>query len=718
MSGSADTGGMQLSLLHGFGVPKLPQGVPGAAAVNPIAQVILDSPLPHLDRLFDYFVPADLDAVARPGVRVKVRFAGREHTGYVAQRSASSSTSATLQPLGSVVSGQPVLTPEILTLARAVAARSAGLVSDVLRLAIPPRAARVDQEFDPDQFAPAGPEVSGAHPAPATAGRRPVPEGGSPPSSRAGSGSFSRYENGEAFLLHLAAGESPRAVLTSVGGYGPRAWPEEVTDAVAATVTSGRGAVVVVPDQRDLARVEAALADRFGPDIVARLTGEDGPTPRYRNFLRLLHGQARVAVGTRSAAYAPVPDLGLICLWDDGDDLHLEQRAPYHHVRDVVLLRAEQEHAAVLLASVARSTEAQRLVDGGWARSIHPGRPEIRRSTPRVQHATDAFQVERDPLAAQARIPHAAWKAAQEGLRKGPVLLQVARTGFSPATACEQCRNPARCAACTGPLAQLSRGGPLSCRWCGRPDPSWRCPHCGSGRIRATVSGATRTAEELGRAFPGVPVVSSAGEHIVDTVPDVPAVVVATPGAEPLAANGYSAVILLDGTALLSRESLRAGEDALRKWFTAAVLARPADQGGLVVATGDDDATIGHLVRWDPMGAASRELTLRKELGLPPSVRYAALTGSRESLAAFVEGIDLQLFVRRAGPVPVPAGGGRPVEADPGSLSGTGGHRLLLFFSYRNAAAAVAGLRARRVELSAKRTSEPVHIRCDAVDIL
>ncbi|WP_026549275.1 primosomal protein N' [Arthrobacter sp. Br18] len=703
MSGTADAGGLQLSLLHGFGTPKLPRGVPGAAANDPIAQVILDSPLPHLDRLFDYFVPADLDAAAQPGVRVKVRFAGREHTGYVAHRCADSSTSATLHPLGAVVSGQPVLTPEILSLARAVAARSAGMVSDVLRLALPPRAARVDQEFGPDTAADGGSAAPGAGT---------VPQAPGP-----GSGSFPRYENGAAFLLHLAAGESPRAVLTSVGGYGPRAWPEELADAVAAAVSSGRGAVVVVPDQRDLARVEAALVARLGSDSVARLTGEDGPTPRYRNFLRLLHGQARVAVGTRSAAYAPVRDLGLICLWDDGDDLHLEQRAPYHHVRDVVLLRAEQENAAVLLASVARSTEAHRLVDAGWARSIHPGRPEVRRSTPRVQHATDAFQVERDPLAAQARIPHAAWKAAQDGLKRGPVLLQVARTGFSPATACEQCRNPARCSACTGPLAQQSRFGPLSCRWCGRPDSSWRCPHCGSGQIRATVSGATRTAEELGRAFPGVAVVSSAGEHIVDTVPDAPAVVVATPGAEPLAANGYAAVILLDGTALLSRESLRAGEDALRKWFTAAVLARPADQGGLVVATGDDDATIGHLVRWDPRGAASRELALRQELGLPPSVRYAALTGSRESLAAFLEGIDVQLFVRRVGPVPVPPAAGRPVETDSGPAA-TGGHRLLVFFTYRNAAAAVAQLRARRMELSARRTSEPVHIRCDAVDIL
>ncbi|RJU03307.1 primosomal protein N' [Arthrobacter frigidicola] len=702
MTTSTGADGGQLSLLHGFGAPRLPSGSPGAAKTNPVAQVILESPLPHLDRVFDYYVPEELDGEAVPGARVKVRFAGREHTGYIAGRIPSSEAKATLLPLAKVVSSHPVLTPEVLELARAVAARFAGSVSDVLRAAVPPRAARVEKEFD-------------GGPAPAAG---PVQLPAVVPARSAGSGSYSRYVHGEAFLLHLAAGESPRAVLTTVGGYGPQSWPEEIADAVAAVVTSGRGAVVVVPDQRDLARVEAALVRRLGDEAVARMTAEDGPTPRYRSFLRLLHGQARVAVGTRSAAYAPVRDLGLVVLWDDGDDLHFEQRAPYQHAREVLLLRAEQEGTAALIASVSRSTEAHRLVETGWARSIHAERSEIRRRVPRVQHATDAFQLERDPLAAQARIPSAAWRAAQDGLTRGPVLLQVARTGFSPATACATCRQPARCRHCTGPLAQQSRGGILGCRWCGRPDPNWHCPTCGGTAIRATVVGATRTAEELGRAFPGTAVVSSAGEHIVDTVPDTPAVVIATPGAEPVAEGGYAAVILLDGTAMLSRESMRAGEDTLRRWFSAAVLARPAGEGGLVIVSADDDTTAGHLVRWDPMGAAAREAALRHELGLPPAVRYAALTGSREALAAFMEGIDPDLFLRTVGPVPAPPPPWRAAERDPGHLAGDGASRLLLFFSYRGAAAAVGALRTRRAVLSARRTTEPVSIRCDALDLL
>ncbi|KNC19071.1 primosomal protein N' [Arthrobacter sp. RIT-PI-e] len=719
----------QLSLLHGFGPAKLPKGNPDRAASLPVARVVLEAQLPHLDRFFDYAVPAEMDLDARPGVRVKVRFAGREHAGFLVERVQEASTTATLLPLGKIVSPQCVLTPEILALATAVAERSVGTVSDVLRVAIPPRMARVEAEF-----ADASPG----------AGRGPVPDtaagGGSVGSPSAGtgedpgtpSGAFERYGSGSAYLEHLRAGESPRAVLTSLGGYGPTAWTQEITDAVVATVASGRGAVVVVPDQRDLARLEAALVARLGADAVARLTGEDGATPRYRNFLRILHGSAGVAIGTRSAAYAPVRRLGLVCLWDDGDDQHVEQRAPYQHVRDVLLLRAEHEGAGVLLSSFSRSTEAQRLVDSRWAHAIQADRSEVRRSTPRVVHAMDAYQLERDPLAAQARIPHVAWSAAQAGLRRGPVLLQVARTGFSPALACERCRHPARCPVCAGPLAQPGRNAPPTCRWCGRPDHHWSCVECGGTRVRATVAGATRTAEELGRAFPGVPVISSAGEHIVDTVKDTPAVVVATPGAEPVAPGGYAAVILLDGNALLSRESLRAGEDALRRWFSAAVLARPSSAGGAVVITGDDDAAVGHLVRWDPAGAAGRELAERQELGLPPAVRYAVLTGTRESLAHFLTGFDTGSGVRVVGPAPVPpdvrrdaeraaraaVAGGASRTDEPPALAGQGSHRVLLFFSYRGAASVTRQLRARRAALSAKRTGDLIHIRLDALDVL
>ncbi|MGW0251478.1 primosomal protein N' family DNA-binding protein, partial [Nocardia goodfellowii] len=108
-------------------------------AGRPIARVLpLLSPA-HLDRDFDYLVPPEFDEIAQPGVRVRLRFAGRLVDGYLLERLEKSEHTGKLVKLERVVSPERVLTPEILRLAVAVAARYAGTRADVLRLAIPPR---------------------------------------------------------------------------------------------------------------------------------------------------------------------------------------------------------------------------------------------------------------------------------------------------------------------------------------------------------------------------------------------------------------------------------------------------------------------------------------------------------------------------------------------------------------------------------------------------
>jgi primosomal protein N' (replication factor Y) len=530
----------QLSLLQGFPASAAAAPGPPLADLLPVARVRLESSLPHLDRPFDYSVPAVLDAAAQPGVRVKVKFNGQELAGYLTERVAESDAGHPLVPLHKVVSPVPVLTAPVADLACSVAARYAGNVSDVLRVAVPPRMAKLEKDLAPDGildpalFADGG-EDHGAGAA--------VPAG-------LEASSWSSYRIGPAFLQHLSAGESPRAVLSALQGYGPGGWPRMIAEAVAAVRLSGRGAVVVVPDYRDLDRVEAALLQLLPAGDVARLTADDGQTPRYRSFLRILSGAAGVAVGTRSAAYAPVHNPGLVVCWDDGDDLHIEQRSPYAHTREVLLLRAGQEGAACLLAGHTRSTETQRLVESGWAWPVEADRAVVRRTVPRVLNTADSYELEHDPLARIARLPGAAWRAAKEGLERGPVLVQVARAGYAPSLACENCREPARCTACSGPLAIAGASGSSAvpqCRWCSTPAPDWRCGTCNGVRLRRGATGALRTAEELGRAFPGKPVVTSSGDRVLATVPDSKALVVATVGAEPVADGGYAAALLLDG---------------------------------------------------------------------------------------------------------------------------------------------------------------------------
>ena len=119
-----------------------------------------------------------------------------------------------------------------------------------------------------------------------------------------------------------------------------------------------------------------------------------------------------------------------------------------------------------------------------------------------------------------------------------------------------------------------------------------------------------------------MPLRVSGGDHVLDAVPAGPALVVATPGAEPVCPGGYGAALLLDAWALLSRPDLRAGEETLRRWMNAAALVRPAREGGQVVVVADGAlAVVQALLRWDSAGYAGRELADRAELGFPPVTR-------------------------------------------------------------------------------------------------
>jgi primosomal protein N' (replication factor Y) len=446
----------------------------------------------------------------------------------------------------------------------------------------------------------------------------------------------------------------PRAVWAALPG---EDWPQRYAEAIAATVQGGRGAVVIVADARDLSRLDDALTSTLGKGRHVALSAAIGPTERYRRFLRVSRGEVQVVVGTRAAAFAPVRNLGLVAIWDDGDDVHAEPRAPYPHARQVLLLRAAKAETATLVGGFARTAEAQQLLSTGWAKEIAAHRDTIRATAPEVQPADDN-QLARDPAAVSARLPSVAWNAARAAIKaEMPVLVQVPRRGYVPAVSCQDCRERARCAHCAGPLNLGSQGAVASCRWCARPAADFVCPACGGRRLRAAITGVRRTAEELGRAFPGVPVWTSGGDNILDVVPGGAALVLATPGAEPQAEGGYGAVLLLDSWALLTRSDLRAGEETARRWFQAAALARPAVAGGRVVVVADGALSqVQALIRWDPGWLAERELAERRALRFPPAAQLASLTGPQAAVTELLDVARLPEGAEVLGPLPMPGG--------------------------------------------------------------
>ncbi len=676
----------------------------GAALARelPVARVLVDKGVLHLDRYFDYAVPEELDADAQPGVRVRVRFGAGRHRvregrreggglidGFLVERVAESDYSGPLAALAQVVSPERVLSEELLGLARAVADRYAGALADVLQLAVPPRSARAEQRPSPEPLpAPGMPEV----------------------------GSWGRYERGAAFLEALASGGAPRAVWNALPG--PE-WSEELARAVVATLASGRGALVVLPDGRAVARADAALTSLMGEGRHAVLTADAGPEKRYREWLAVRRGAVRAVVGTRAAMFAPVQDLGLVAIWDDGDDSHSEQHAPQPHAREVLLLRAAQDKCGFLLGSWSCTVEAAQLVESGWARPLVAGREQVRATAPLVRTVGDG-DLARDEAARAARLPTLAWQVVREGLRHGPVLVQVPRRGYVPRMACANCRAPARCRHCSGPLeAQEAGGGALRCGWCGRDEGAWHCPECGGFRLRAQVVGARRTAEELGRAFPAVPVRTSGREQVLDTVPGAPALVVSTPGAEPVAEGGYAAALLLDGWAMLGRPDLRAGEDALRRWLAAASLVRPQGAGGTVVVVAEPTLRpVQALVRWDPVGHAVRELAERAELGFPPVSRMAAVSGPGEAVAEFLRTVEMPPESEVLGPVPLPVtAAGRPRRAG-APPPGEHWERALIRVPPGRGTALASALKAAQAARMARGAGEvAVRVRIDPPDI-
>lgn len=594
------------------------------AAEDPVASVLLELPLAHLDHPFDYAVPASMAQTAVPGARIKARFGGSEVAGFVLERRASSEHTGRLQPLRRAVSAEPVLSPAVAQLCSAVAERWAGTRADVVRLAVPPRHATTEKQP--------------SAPAPTPTSAEPTSDD---PTSDGPISAWSEVTHAEAFLRRVAQGDAVRAVWGAAPGDD---WARMVAQAVAVTVAEGRGAVVCVPDGRDVDRVSAALDSELGPGQHAVLRADSGPAARYREFLRVSRGAVRVAVGTRSAAFAPVRDPGLLVIWDDGDEMHAEPRAPYPHTREVLRLRSQLEDCALLLGGFARTVEAQEWLSTGWAHELAVDRARLRERV-RVEIVPE------NDRAVGARVPHQAYDAMRRALAADrPVLVQTPRQGYAPALACERCRTPARCGRCTGPLELPGPTEPPTCRWCATQALGWACRECGGHGLRAPVRGNVRTAEELGRTFAGVTVRSSHGEHVVEHVDGHAQIVVATTGAEPVAEGGYGAVVVLDTWLSLAREDLRADEEALRRWSAALGLAGP---GARAVVVGEPShPALQALVRWDPGGFAQREAAERAQAHLPPAARIATLTGNPGALSDALTVLALPEHAEVLGPVP------------------------------------------------------------------
>jgi primosomal protein N' (replication factor Y) len=618
-----------------------------------VARVAIDSPLPQLDRLFDYEVAESISSVITVGARVRVPF-GRGaglSDGFVVELVNESEFKGKLASVDELVSAASVLRPEIYQLCRAVADRQAVTIADVFKLAIPTRSVAVEKKWLAEN-----PRLDSAKPV--------------------------GTKQGERSFVFIEPRTNERGPI----------WVQQLVSRAISSLEAGKSTILVVPDYRDQAVLLSELAKRSSTDDIVDYNSQQTNSLRYSAFLRCLSPAPAIVVGSRAALYAPVSALGEIVIWDDGDSNLQEPTSPYTNARDVALIRQSQTGVNLLFAAHARSCEAERLVEIGYLKDI-----------------TMPFAVPKLAISeTNARVDSLAWQAIRRALELGDsVLVQVASRGQSVSAYCAGCGERAKCLTCAGPLWVDSQNQPR-CRWCNAHNLGFSCNLCGDRGLKQGRAGATRTSAEFGKAFPGTKIIESNGDNRLESVPAGKKIVVSTPGAEPRVEGGYGAVVLLDCNELLSRDNLRASEDAVRVWSNAIALMKP---GGLSVAVGLQGFIGQKFALWSQAELAQHEYLSRAELRFPPFIRMASLSGERELLIKVLGSLPDEIEV--LGPMPVTSKGAS--EAD---------WRALIRYEYSQGANLAATLKAqvllatagsKRVSAKSGRAQRPIQIKMDTV---
>lgn len=573
-----------------------PASVQEAPALT-VARVCIDSPLPHLDRAFDYSVPEKLAGRIAVGSRVRVRFAGRLVSAVVTDLTDSSDFDGALSPVHHC-SEIPSYTPEAISLARAVAERCAGSLWDVLRLMAPPRVAAVEKRADSLVGAMDGAYESAL--------------------ARAS-------ERWGAARMPGAVGRRVVQSAPAISGVDAPALLAGVVQAAA----RGESGIVVVPDARALgvvaSELEAIGLTRWSPrgGQVAVVSHDDGPQRRFGAYVAAMRGLARIVVGLRPTVMQPVPSLGAIALWDDGSGVYEEPHAPYAHARTVAAMRAG-EGVDACLAGWTPSVDAFALVRHGWASLVEPSRAAVREAAP----AVDVLTSERRESAGGAGrhwMPPEAWRAVTRGLEVGPVAVVVPRAGFANAVLCARCRERALCEVCEAPLGQPTARALPTCIACGREHRDWHCPHCHGSAVARAGLGVEAIAEQIAAMTREPVAASSAASGVLADGSVDTGIVVATPGAVPAVDGGYAAAVVVDAAAIASGE-LGAELEAMRRWLAVGALVRGRARGGRLVLIGDMPERVRMaLTTWSPIRAVEEEYDERASLSLPPVTRAATV---------------------------------------------------------------------------------------------
>ena len=374
--------------------------------------------------------------------------------------------------------------------------------------------------------------------------------------------------------------------------------------------------LIIVPTARDLNRLAAALL-QAGLEFVS-LDSNLSRADRYRNFLNVSLGGAELVIGMRGAIFAPIPNLTEIYLHQENSEHYFERRAPYWNAREVAWIRSNISNLNFHLTGYVPSLEVAIDIDA----------KEIAYLAGRERISVVAQTSSNGEL-----IPSKIYQQVRKALSVGPILFLVPAKGYATAISCAKCRNIAMCE-CGGKLSKNSAKSDPLCVLCSKKYQNWKCGWCGEARVFLTSRGIERFAEEIGKSFPNQLVVQSTASDPRDSVSNEPALVISTPGVEPIAEGGYSAIVILQVDRFLSSSASNGVERAYSNFFAASALL--GDSGVLLLVHDDGAPITSALTTWNPATISKREIEQRISLQLPP------ITGAVLVLAEAAELVRLK----------------------------------------------------------------------------
>jgi primosomal protein N' (replication factor Y) len=276
---------------------------------------------------------------------------------------------------------------------------------------------------------------------------------------------------------------------------------------LAKVLESGKSAIVLVPEISLTPQTVERFRSRFdhaggGGVGVAVLHSHLTEAERREEWLRLQRGEARIAIGARSAVFAPLANLGLIIVDEEHENTYKQEETPRYHARDVAVMRARLEGCPVLLGSATPSIESYRNAASGKYRLLELPRRADGQVMPLIRVVDLRLQGKRAKSDGGLSAPLQMEITRRLELDQQTILF-LNRRGFATSMLCELCGHVCKCPNCSLAMTFHRAAERLACHLCGHSTvPPSRCPECGDAGIRHSGIGTQRVEESIRKSFP------------------------------------------------------------------------------------------------------------------------------------------------------------------------------------------------------------------------